>query len=71
MIELGRTNKWVEYRPWELPCPCRVSRLTQQVSSDGVGRGRAPSPSASQVTGILQLIAQARFLHWGLLRETR
>lgn len=34
VIELSRTNNWVENSPSELPCPCRVSRLTQQVSSD-------------------------------------
>ena len=34
IIELGRTNNWVENRPRELPSPCRVSRLTQQVRRD-------------------------------------
>lgn len=41
LTELSRTNNCVGKSPSELPCPCRVSRLTQQGSSDS-GEGSGP-----------------------------
>lgn len=70
VIGLSRTNNGVADSPWELPCPCGVSRLTQEPAVTG-GRDGASSPTDSQPTSMLPLIAQGRLLHEDLLHETR
>lgn len=68
-IRHGKKNGWKtgpegSFVPVERPGSPSKSAVT-------VGRGRAASPTASQPTGILQLIAWAGLLHWDLLCDTR